>query len=278
MTAGHRGTTEAILPSALTLPLARLARGKRVAVFLDYDGTLSPIVERPQDAAFPPGMRRTVRKLAARAPLAIVSGRDLADLKERVGVDGVWYAGSHGFDLTAPGGGETHLEEAMALVPQLDAAEALLADAARAIEGAWVERKRFALALHYRQTPSVDVAAVDRAVERALSRCPGLRDVPGKMVHDLRPAVNWDKGKAMLWLLARMAPRQGAGPGADDLLVFVGDDITDEDAFAAVDDRGLGIVVRTEPHPTKARYQLRDPDEVRQFLENLAEALRPPGS
>ena len=278
MMAGHRGPTDGRLPSALGLPLARLVRDKRVAVFLDYDGTLSPIVERPQDAAFPPGMRRTVRKLGARAPLAIVSGRDLVDLKERVGVDGVWYAGSHGFDLTAPGGGETHLEEALALVPELDAAEALLAAAARAIEGTWVERKRFALALHYRQTPSADLLAVDTAVERALSRCPGLRDIPGKMVHDLRPAVDWDKGKAMLWLLARMAPRRGAGPGADDLLVFIGDDITDEDAFAALDGEGLGIVVRTEPHPTKARYQLRDPGEVRQFLENLAGALRPHGS
>jgi trehalose-phosphatase len=238
------------------------AGGRRLAVFLDYDGTLTPIVERPEDAVLDAGTRDALRRLAARHTVAVVSGRDLADVRARVGIEGIHYAGSHGFDIAGPRGSHVH-EAARASAPLLAAAADELERDCAQLAGVQVERKRFALAVHFRRARAADVPAVEAAVDRALARHAGLRKTGGKKIFELRPDVDWDKGRAVLWLIAELGLEAA-------LPVYIGDDLTDEDAFRALAGRGLGIAVQETPQPTAAAYTLRDPGEVRTLLAGLA--------
>ncbi|MDX1374792.1 MAG: trehalose-phosphatase [Burkholderiales bacterium] len=257
-------------PSALERidEIAARLRGRRVALFLDYDGTLTPIVERPEAATLGTEMRAALARIAARCVLAVVSGRDLADVRERVALEGPGYAGSHGFDILGPAGERQVLPEAEDAVPALDAAERALRKAIGGIEGAQLERKRFSIAVHTRRAREADVPAIERAVDAALQAHAGLRKRRGKKVLELQPDVDWDKGAAVRWLLDALGlDEAGALP------VYVGDDLTDEDAFRAIAGRGIGIVVLDAPRASAASYALRDPDEVRAFIDALAGVL-----
>ena len=238
------------------------AGGRGLALFLDYDGTLTPIVERPEDAVLDERTRDAVRLLASRHAVAVVSGRDLEDLRMRVGIEGLAYAGSHGFDIEGPG--VRRVQEAS---PALQAAAAELEHETAALPGVQVERKRFAVSLHYRRARAGDVPALDAAVERALARHAGLRRTGGKKIFELRPDVDWDKGHAVLWLIEALG-LQACLP------VYIGDDLTDEDAFRALEGKGVGVCVQAAPRPTAARYSLPDPAAVRELLAALAGAPR----
>jgi trehalose-phosphatase len=184
-----------------------------------------------------------------------------------VGVEGIAYAGSHGFDIVGPDG-SMH-QRGVQFLPDLDAAERELGLAVEAVPGARVERKTFAIAVHFRQVAEDRVPDVEAAVAEVAASHPRLRRTGGKKVFELRPDVEWDKGRALLWLLEVLELT------GDDLLpVYVGDDETDEDAFRAIGSGGLGVVVRGEgdERPTSARYALRDTDEARAFLELLGSA------
>ena len=254
------------LPSALTCSadIARRLGGTPPAVFLDYDGTLTPIVARPELATLSEAMAAVLRDLAARCPVAILSGRDLADLQQMVTLDGVVYAGSHGFDVDAPEelGGRVRRGEDFADV--LAAARARLKEAVAPIPAAWVEDKAFAVTLHFRQVAPEDEPAVEAAFSGVADAFPELRRTGGKKVLELRPNVEWDKGRALQMLLERI---DRSGPHVP---LFVGDDETDEDAFRAVAGSGIGIRVG-DPHVVSAaEYFLADTDEVATFLGRLA--------
>jgi alpha,alpha-trehalase len=236
------------------------------SVFLDYDGTLSPIVEDYRDATLPRVSRDAVACLARRCPVAIISGRDLADVRERVGLDDVIYAGSHGFDIAGPDGLEARPDEADGFLRPIEEAAAELRDALSGIEGADVERKTFSVAVHYRRVAERDVAAIEDAVDGVVTRHEELRKGRGKMVFEIQPRADWDKGRAVTWLLAHT--RLGEG---DALPVYLGDDLTDEDAFAALGSAGLCIAVRGAGRATLADYALADPEDVRRFVLWLAE-------
>jgi len=244
--------------------IAALLKGRRPAVFLDYDGTLTPIVDDPARALLPEEARRALGQLAATCPVAVISGRDLDDVRALVGLPDLWYAGSHGFDIAGPGG-ERH-QRNPELVPVIDVAEIELRAAVTSIDGAWVERKRFAVAVHYRQVEPARIGNVQEAVKRVAQAHPELRMTGGKKVFELRPAVPWDKGKALEFLLEVLELIS-----EDVLPVYIGDDETDEDAFRVARHRGLAIVVRGEDdkRTTAAQYTMSDPDEVRRFLEEL---------
>jgi alpha,alpha-trehalase len=243
--------------------------GRRPAIFLDYDGTLTPIVARPELAVLDRGMRQTVSELAELYPVAMISGRDRADVERLVGLPGIVYAGSHGFDITGPGGLSRQYEGASRFLPELDKAEQELKRRLDGVEGVIVERKLFAIAVHYRLVAEDDVSKVERAVDDILNVSSGLRKTYGKKVFELRPAVEWDKGKAVLWLIDEL------GLDRPDILpVYIGDDVTDEDAFAAIAERGIGILVAEEPQRTAARFRVRSTEEVGVFLRKLIATLR----
>ena len=254
-----------MIPSALD-HVQDIARSGRVAVFLDYDGTLTPIVSHPENASLSDPMQKALRKLVARAPVAILSGRELDDVRRRIDIDGIVYAGSHGFDIDGPRG--LRRQVATEFLPKLAIAENELHEALDGIPGARVERKRFSIAAHYRNVKENDVPAMERAVSYVGARHPELRRIDGKKVYELLPRIDWDKGKAMLWLLETLDLKSN-----DVRPIYIGDDSTDEDAFRALEQSGIGILVSEQVQPTAARYLLKDPREVEHFLCELAARL-----
>ena len=154
----------------------------------------------------------------------------------------------------------------------LTRAAADLADRLGHIPGVVVEHKRFGVAVHYRNAARDRVGEVAAAVRTAGQRT-ALRVTTGREVIELRPNIDWDKGKTLHWVLDYIRDNEGAGPL---LPIYLGDDITDEDAFDAVDDDGIAILVRHSDdgdRATAARYALDDPDRVREFTERLARRL-----
>jgi trehalose 6-phosphate phosphatase len=266
--AGYRRMSE--LPDGLQA--LDLATERQPAVFYDFDGTLSEIVEDPDSARLVDGAADALTSLSAACPVAILSGRDLADVRERIGLPGLWYAGSHGFELTGPDGTHHQNPEAAASIPVLAGAATDLADQLGHIPGVVVEHKRFGVAVHYRNAARDRVSEVAAAV-RTVGQRTALRVTTGREVIELRPNIDWDKGKTLHWVLDYIRDNEGAGPL---LPVYLGDDITDEDAFDAVGDDGVAILVRHSDdgdRATAARYALDDPAEVREFTERLARRL-----
>ncbi|MBW1987470.1 MAG: trehalose-phosphatase [Deltaproteobacteria bacterium] len=241
-------------------------KSKRLAVFLDYDGTLTPIVDRPKLAVLSPRVRQTLKKLAKHCTVAIISGRDLKDVQNLVGLNSIFYAGSHGFDIAGPEGRHLEHHAGTEFLPVLDQAEQWLRESLEKIHGVLVERKKFSIAVHYRLVDPGRRQEVEAAVDRVLADFPELRKGQGKKIFELQPKIDWDKGKALLWLLEALEM-----DGADVLPLYIGDDVTDEDAFQVLQDRGLGIVVQEEAQPTAAQYRLRHPEEVEIFLNALLE-------
>src|ERR1043166_9192668 len=255
-----------MIPSALEHVQEIVGRSHQLAIFLDYDGTLTPIVSHPKKAFLSGSMRQTLQALAMHAPVAILSGRDLDDIRRRVDIDTIIYGGSHGFDVAGPRG--LRNEVATDFMPRLDIVEKELDKELAGIPGARVERKRFSIAAHYRNVKASEVPEVDRAVSEVAGRSLELRRVDGKKVYELVPNIDWDKGKAVLWLLEQLGlERANARP------IYIGDDCTDEDAFRALGQRGVSILVSEEPESTAAKYSLRDPQEVERFLCKLFERL-----
>ncbi len=242
------------------------------AVFLDYDGTLTPIVEDYKKARLDKRMRDSIAELAEHYPVAIISGRDLNDVRERVGLDSIFYAGSHGFDIAGPEGFHEMLQQGQAFLPDLDAAESKLREAIKNIPGAAVERKKFSIAVHYRQVSENNIGAVENAVDTVLAEHERLRKSGGKKIFELQPNIEWDKGHAVLWLLDQLNLDR-----PEVLPLYIGDDVTDEDAFRVLrgQDRGIGVVVRDgEARTTSAIYALDEPEDVRRFLKMLIKLNR----
>jgi trehalose 6-phosphate phosphatase len=252
--------------------LTRRLAGRCPAVFLDYDGVLTPIVDRPEDAVMSEGMRDTVRALSTRCPVCVVSGRDRAAVQQLMGIEDLVVAGSHGFDIWSPREG-TIADNPAAGFEGLIAkvTERLQADVG-SIRGVKVEPKRASVAVHYRLAAAEDreqVTAVVRALLTEYSE--GLKVTPGKKVYELEPKIDWDKGKAVRYLMRVLGFDSG-----DFVALYLGDDITDEDAFRALRGRGVGIIVGRPDDPevagraTAAEFVLASVEEVQRFLARLA--------
>ena len=262
---------EPALPSALSHrnELATRLEGKRLAVFLDFDGTLAPVVDRPDMAALSDSMRRTVGALAERCPVIVISGRDRKDVHERVGLDNLVYAGSHGFDIAWPDNGTEPLADCTKFRDLLAEVGEALERKLGPVDGVIIEPKSCSVAVHYRLTNEAGAVAVKAAVEGLLANHPRLRGVSGKKVYEILPGLDWDKGKAVLWMLKALDL-----DGPDVVPVYVGDDITDEDAFNALEGRGIRVYVTDGVDgdgPPAADYVVKDPDEVELLLTFLAD-------
>ena len=264
---GHRSTI-AGLPHALdSSGLWQSRLGARVpALFLDYDGVLTPIVDDPAAATLDDDMREAVRRAADRLPVAVISGRDLDDVRAMVDLPGLAYAGSHGFDMLLPDGSrERRGEEYLA---DLDAVEQALRDELEGAAGVAVERKRYAIAVHTRRARDdatrVRVAGI---VDRLAATADRLRVTGGRAIQEFRPDLAWDKGRALVRLTEVLPLDVDRHPP-----VYVGDDLTDEDAFAVIVDDGVGVVVAgAEDRPTAALMRLDDPLQTAQLLRFLCD-------
>lgn len=244
--------------------------GGRPAIFLDYDGTVTPIVEDPARAVIGNVERETLRRLSKKLPVAIISGRGLEDVQSLVNVDGMFYAGSHGFEIESPDGKRFQHEAALAAQGDLDEAQRLLEEEMPHLAGVMIERKRFAITVHTRRAGSETIRHRAGEITRDIaSRFDRLTLTGGKEIHELRPAVPWDKGAAVRYVLDVL-------PG-DPNPVYIGDDETDEDAFLAVrrHPNGVGILVAPidSDVPTWADYFLESPAETVAFLNDFIARL-----
>jgi len=307
-------------PSALTSfeSITELANGKRLALFLDYDGTLSPIVDNPANAVmsdevcfeslllvqfklqricttvsviFPryfSQMRAAVRHVASLFPTAIISGRSRDKVFDFVKLTELYYAGSHGMDIMGPvrksessghhvecvtstdsEGKEVNLfQPASEFLPMIAEVFENLSESIKDIEGARMEDNKFCVSVHYRNVAPHDYEKVHQRVTAVLKDYPFLRLTHGRKVLEVRPVIDWNKGKAVEFLLESL----GLSESEDVLPIYVGDDKTDEDAFKVLkaNNRGFGILVSSVPKDSDASYSLRDPAEVMEFLRTLA--------
>ncbi len=265
------------LPHALnnSEELKQRLSGKQPAVFLDYDGTLTPIVDRPEDAVISGSMREAVRGLAERCVVCVVSGRDRQVVQELMGLDNLIVAGSHGFDIWTPGEGTIEHDAGSGFEKLIEEVKARLEEETKGIEGASVEPKKASVAVHYRLVSEEERRRIKDTVDGLLAERPDeLKVTPGKMVYEVQPKIDWDKGKAVLYLLETLELDR------DDVVpLYAGDDVTDEDAFEALADtspKGLGVFVGHADDPevagrtTAADYILHTMREVERFLDTLA--------
>lgn len=258
------------LPDALEQfqQLADEWKNKRIFLFLDYDGTLSPIVDEYDKAFLSENMRMTINDISKICQTAIISGRGMEDVKSRVEIDHLYYAGSHGFEISGPEKFYYEVEKARELIPYLDKIEKELKNDLKAIKGVKFERKKFALAVHYRLAAPDQEENVKRKVGAVLKNFKNIDSGRGKKVIEVKPRVYWHKGKAINHLLKVLNPKNESA-----FIIYIGDDITDEDAFIQIRE-GTGILVGNHGEKTFARYHLKDVNAVRLFLLKMTENLK----
>lgn len=247
----------------------RKLQGKSPAVFLDYDGCLSPIVKDPAMAVLSGEMKEALQNLAEVCKVAVVSGRDRQNVQSLVKLDNLYFAGSHGFDIAGPNGIKAEPGGASEALVALDKAETELQKLLGGVQGALVERKRYAIAVHYRNVHDNEVDLVKQGVDEVLSGQRDLKKGLGKKVIELKPNLDWHKGKAVLWLMKELGLNEN-----EFIPIYIGDDITDEDAFATLQGSGIGILVGEHDDKTAADYRLEDVEEVRQFLSDLTQTIK----
>ena len=240
------------------------SRGGAV-VLLDFDGTLAPIVSVPKKARMSARMRRALAAYARRFPVAVVTGRAFADVRKRVRVRGVSFAGNHGLEWSIRG---KRSEVALSAQPAraLAKVKKLLDTITARYRGAFVEDKKHSLAVHYRHVRASRHSAFLREARKIVHDTGGkhLRTIPGILILNILPNVGWDKGKAARMMYTQLRTSRASVP------VFVGDDATDEDVFKALR-RGITVkVLSSGGKKSYAHYALDDLRAVEKFLVWLA--------
>lgn len=246
-------------------------QGKDILLFLDYDGTLTPIVERPELAILPDKIKEVLEKLISdeRFKIFIVSGRALADVKKLVDIDNIVYIGNHGFEIE---GADVDFGS-FPFARFRETLEYLKWEITKELiffKDAFVEDKGPGLSVHYRMLNSKDESIfkifLETITKEFISRNE-IRIVEGKKVFEIRPPIGWDKGKAVLWLLKIY---EDAMSNQKAVAVYIGDDQTDEDAFKVLNKIAITIHVGNS-QSTAAEYFLGSPQEVTKFLEYLVD-------
>lgn len=238
-----------------------------ILLMLDFDGTLVPIQDEPFSVELDREGRNLLRELRdnGQIELAVISGRSLPDIKAKVGLKDIVYAGCHGLEMEGP---EWTLiqPKAQSLQPLLEQVAGELTDLAASVaEKVIVEDKRYGVAVHYRKADPAKIKRMERALAEQLRKHKGkLKLSKGRKVYELKPNVRWDKGQAAR-LLMRMNEKRSPFP------VYIGDDLTDETAFQAIRERGLGILVESQERSTvtAASYRMGSVRQVREFLKGL---------
>ncbi|KAK7282802.1 hypothetical protein RIF29_11868 [Crotalaria pallida] len=271
-------------PSALDMfdQIISNSKGKQIVTFLDYDGTLSPIVADPDKAYMSTKMKGTLKEIARHFPTAIVTGRCIDKVYNFVRLARVYYAGSHGMDIKGPTKNRSHekgnngkamlFQPASQFLPMIDEVYKILQEKTKSVPGAMVENNKFCLSVHFRCVDEKSWAPLAEQVRLVINEYPKLKLTQGRKVLEIRPTIKWDKGKALEFLLQSL----GYDNSNEVFPIYIGDDRTDEDAFKVLRSRGqgIGILVSRFPKETDASYTLEDPSEVEQFLRRLVEWKR----
>lgn len=241
-----------------------------IMLFLDYDGTLTPIVDDPGRAGLPFPMREMLHQLVTTAGLkiALISGRSLKDLKKHVDIEGLLYAGNHGLEYEDPEISYVR-HEALAFSQVFSELADLLGRELNPFPGVIVEDKKLTLSVHYRQLAPEKIEQVKTAFFKIVEPyvlSSNLVISEGKKVWEIKPPTEWNKGTLVLWLMSKWMIHAGTNI----FPIYLGDDQTDEDAFRILKEKGMGIkVTHDEKEPSEARYYLQTPEEVFEFLKRL---------
>jgi len=249
----------------------QLKAAKHKVILFDYDGTLTPIVDRPEIALLPDGIGVMLDKLTHRpgVTVGIISGRAISDIREMIGVGNIVFAGNHGLEIEGPGIRFIHpltdeIKSAMHIIGLI------LTKATARIRGVIVEDKGLTLSVHYRLVDAEQLQQVEAIFDNTVNigRKGGkIKTSSGKKVHEVRPAVPWNKGKAVQMILEKFVPKNVRGSY---LSMYVGDDLTDEDAFQAINSAGgISIFVGDNRQKSAAAYYLNDTSEVSSLLAEV---------
>jgi len=253
-----------IIGGHLTEWLAADSAKSGIALFLDFDGTLVGICDRPEQCILSASLRALITELSEhpQCTVAIVSGRPTSNLKSLIAIPNIHLAGNHGLFIEGPGYQYAHPEIASAK-PRLDAVRKRLVAEVKNMPGIWIDAKPASCALHYRQATQKDARRARSLLSKIVQEDSfenNLRVMQGKKVLEVLPAIAWHKGEAVLWLLRRFGGRRYP--------VYIGDDRTDEDAFRALS--GIGLTIRVgRSAGTAASYFIRSHDEVRSILTEI---------
>ena len=235
----------------------------RPIFFLDYDGTLSPIVDRPELAVMSEEMRDVVKRLSKKFTVAIVSGRMREDVEKLVGIEGLIYAGSHGFDISGPG--ISMIEpRAKEMIPLIAETIKRLSEQLGSIKGILIEEKKFSVAVHYRLVEESYLSRIKDCVNEIIQDNKSLRLMSGKKVFEILPAIDWDKGRAVRWITQALGISW-----TEASVIYIGDDTTDEDAFRVIRTRGTGILVSENPRDSAADFRLSSTEEVKNLFSEI---------
>lgn len=242
---------------------------KYVMLFLDYDGTLTPIVESPDRAILQEQIRTVLKRLScnSRCKLAIISGRTLKDIKKRVGIRNIIYSGNHGLEIEGP---SIRFEVPVSfnyktIIKQI---KKELNKRLSPIKGILLEDKGLSLSLHYRLVGKKRIRFIKTIFDEIVAPYRARNKIEienGKKVLEVIPPVRWNKGKVVLWLLSK---QKLVLCGKPILPIYIGDDVTDEDAFRALKNKGLTIFVG-KPKKSHAKYYLKNIIEVSEFIKGL---------
>ncbi|RQG93798.1 trehalose-phosphatase [Natrarchaeobius chitinivorans] len=244
---------------------SRLARASDLLVCLDFDGTLAPIVDEPDEATPLEANERALSELVAEPTVstAIVSGRSLPDVRNRID-EADAYAGNHGLELARSGAVSVH-PIARKRAASIDEVCSALEPVLSPVPGSRIENKRLTATVHTRNVPEPLRPIVHRRTTTILDRFGDdeLELSRGKRVLEIGPAIPWGKGNAVE-LIASGLPDDAA-------TVYVGDDVTDESAFRVVEPAGIGVRVGADD-PSAASCRVRSPTDVVSFLQWLGSA------
>jgi len=237
----------------------------------DYDGTLTPIAPKPVDAVLSAEVRKKLAILSKRPGLSIgvISGRAIEELKSMVGIEGIYYAGNHGLEIEGPGLSYVNPAAAAGRDIIKGLAGRLAAELDK-IKGVIIQDKGLGISVHYRLVAEGEEGQVEATVRRLTATLRKEGKVvlsPGKKVWEIKPPLDWDKGKAVGMIADSIKTKLKRGRL---LTVFLGDDVTDEDAFKVVKrPEGWSVYVGPESEKSAAGYYLESTEEVEALLGRL---------
>ncbi len=240
-----------------------LLSGKKLLFFLDYDGTITPIVHHPELAVLSEDTRGIIKKLSQKFTVAIISGRMRKDIEKLVNIKGIFYAGSHGFDIAGPRFSMIH-PKAEELIPAILEITKQISKEIGNIPGILIEEKKFSIAVHYRLVDVHNLPKIKTVINNIIRNHKALRLMSGKKVFEILPDIDWGKGRAIRWIMEALKISW-----TEASVVYIGDDITDEDAFRIIRTRGIGILVSDISKESTADFRVSSTDEVKKLLKKI---------
>lgn len=260
------------LLSAWPKVVKQLKDARHILLLTDYDGTLIPIVDKPEMANLSEDMKGLLLSLAHQRhfTLGIISGRALVDLKDRVGIGGIFYVGNHGLEIEGPRISYVN-PVGNRFKPILHVIHLVLSKALGTIRGVFVENKGLSLSIHYRLAEECKAREIEKIMKQVTGSAEAAgqaKITSGKKVYEVRPAVTWNKGNAVK-LIMKQCGKGGRNSGL--LPIYLGDDLTDEDGFRIIENYGnsISIFVGDGEQQSTASYFLKSPEEVAAFLNML---------